>query len=500
MAPGSLPWLVHHDLRIAWRDARAGFGRLGPVAFAALGAVALAITHVAAWDIAGRVGKLASGLATRAEAEAYALPFAAFILLLLLAQTLNGATKLLYARGDLDLLLSSPTSPRRLLAARGLAVAFGAFASAAVFALPIADAAAARGHLRLFALYPTLGAAAVLAAAIGLAIALGLFRVLGARRTRLVAQLLATLIGAGFIIGLQVRRVLPDVAPGTLLPHGGWPRSALLLPVRAALGDVGALLLWLALAAIAFAAVALLLGPAFGRSAEAAAGAPTSRPRPRHRAGGRSLAQGSLAEIRSKERRLIARDPWLASQMLLQALYMTPLAALLWSGSGDPALALAPSIVVVTFQLSSSLAWLGLSGEDAPDLLASAPVPASMLRRGKREAVAGLTLAVVGFPLLYLATISLPVAVLVLGLAAVALMVAVAVQGWHAAPGRRSAFAVRHRESKLMGLVELTFSVLFGVSAALASVPSVWSLAPLALVGALVFWLRPSVESRGASA
>ena len=493
MRPGSFAWLLHHDLRLGWRDFRAGFGRLGARPLAGLVLVLLAVMHAAVWGLAGEVGSLAADPTTRGEAEALVLPAAGFVLLLMLAQTLNGATKLLYARGDLDLLLSSPASARRVLGARALAVALGALTSAAVFVLPIADDAAALGHPRLLALYPALAGGALLSAAAGLAVTLALFRLLGPRRTRLAAQVLATFVGAGFFLALQFRRLLPELLPADALVEGGWLRAALALPVRAALGAPVALAAWLALSAAVFAAAALALGPGFARSAVAAAGAGGAGPAAcrRSRSAARLFVRGPLPGLRLKEWRLIGRDPWVVSQVLLQILYMTPLIALMWTGNGDPALGVAPMIVVVTFQVSSSLTWLGLSGEDAPDLLASAPVSTTVLRRGKLQAVGALALCLVAPPLLYLVSISATAAAIATALAGLGLGTAVALQSWHGAPGRRSRFAARHRESKLMGLIEMVLSVLFGLGTALAVMLSAWALAPLAVAGAVVLWMRP---------
>ena len=268
----------------------------------------------------------------------------------------------------------------------------------------------------------------------------------------------------------------------------------MLLPVRAGMGDADALLLWCGTGLAAFGLAARLLGPAFAGSVRAASG--TAVPAPGRRAG-RARARrhafptSPLPALRRKEWRLIARDPWVVSQVLLQILYMTPLVALLWSGSGDPSLALAPMVVVVTFQVSSSLTWLGLSGEDAPDLLASSPTPPAALRRGKIEAVGSLTLGIVALPLAWLAWTAPAVGAAAAAIGAIGLAAAVTLQIWHGHPGRRSAFAARHRESKVMALVEMALSVLFGVAAALAAFGSLWTLAPLGLVGAVVGALRP---------
>jgi ABC-2 type transport system permease protein len=492
LRPGSLPWLLKHDLRLAWREFRAGFGRLGPKALACVVVLVIGVMHAAVWSIAGSIGAQSSDPALRQEAYADALPLSAFVLLLMLAQALNGATKLLYSRGDLDLILSSPASPRLVLGSRALAVALGALTSAAIFVLPLADAGAAQGYPAMLALYPTLAAGALLVGAIGLAGTLALFRVLGPRRTRLAAQVLATFIGGGFVIALQVRRLLPGLVPQSLMAEGGLPRAALLLPIRAALGEPDALALWCGLALMVFAAAALLLGPAFAQSANAARAVDVGGPRRKVvRSATQAFGRGPLPALRRKEWRLIARDPWVVSQILLQILYMTPLIALLWSGSGSPALAIAPMIAVVTFQVSSSLTWLGLSGEDAPDLLASSPTPAATMRRGKLEAIAALALGLVALPLVYLAWVS-PIAALgTAAIAALGLGAAVALQSWHGKPGRRSAFAARHRESKLVALIEMAFSVLFGLGAALAVIGSLWALAALAIVGVILLGLKP---------
>ena len=163
--------------------------------------------------------------------------------------------------------------------------------------LPVADAAALAGHGRLLALYPALAGGALLAAALGLAGTLALFRIVGPRRARLAAQVLATFVGAGFVIVLQLRRLLPGLLPQAGPAPGGWAEAAMLLPVRAGLGDADALLLWCGGGLAAFAVAARLLGPAFAGSVQAAAGAASgasagSAPRTARRRRGRRPAAG----------------------------------------------------------------------------------------------------------------------------------------------------------------------------------------------------------------
>ena len=89
---------------------------------------------------------------------------------------------------------------------------------------------------------------------------------------------------------------------------------------------------------------------------------------------------------------LLRRDPWLVSQTLMQILYLLPPALMLWRGFGDGNgiyAVLVPVLVMAAGQLAGGLAWLAISGEDAPDLVATAPVPTSFLMRAKIEGVLG---------------------------------------------------------------------------------------------------------------
>src|SRR5204863_3514179 len=96
--------------------------------------------------------------------------------------------------------------------------------------------------------------------------------------------------------------------------------------------------------------------------------------------------------LRQKEWTLLARDPWLVSQTLMQMLYLLPPALLLWRSYGEETGALVvavPVLVMAAGQLAGGLAWLAISGEDAPDLVATAPIRRGLVVRAKIEAVLG---------------------------------------------------------------------------------------------------------------
>jgi len=94
--------------------------------------------------------------------------------------------------------------------------------------------------------------------------------------------------------------------------------------------------------------------------------------------------------LRQKEWALLARDPWLMSQISMQILYLLPPALFLWHtlhSSTDAYVLLVPMMVMAAGHLGSNLAWLSISGEDAPDLVATAPISAQRIIWAKVEAV-----------------------------------------------------------------------------------------------------------------
>ena len=97
--------------------------------------------------------------------------------------------------------------------------------------------------------------------------------------------------------------------------------------------------------------------------------------------------------LRHKEWTLLLRDPWLISQTLMQILYLLPPALLLWvtfHDRDDLFVLLIPVVVMAAGQLAGGLAWLSISGEDAPDLVATAPITSRRVIWAKVEAVIGM--------------------------------------------------------------------------------------------------------------
>jgi ABC-2 type transport system permease protein len=119
-------------------------------------------------------------------------------------------------------------------------------------------------------------------------------------------------------------------------------------------------------------------------------------------------------------------------------------------------------------QLAGGLAWLTISGEDAADLVATAPLPASRVTRAKIEVVL-IVIAVAFAPLILpLALLSLPQAVVTAAGAGIAAISATAIQLWFRVQAKRSQFRRRQTSSRLATFAEAFSSIGWAATAALA--------------------------------
>ena len=203
-------------------------------------------------------------------------------------------------------------------------IAVGAVASAGLLLAPLADVAALRGHPHWLALYPALLAAGLTGTGFGVVVTMGLFLAAGPRRARLLGQIAATAVGASAVLGAQVVAMLPEHMRTSIFAAFAPPANTAGLfwtPVRAAAGEPSAVLIWTAFGAAVFALACVLFGERFARAAIASAGAP-AHAGGAARGNSRFGASASTA-LRIKERRVVWRDPWLMSQLLMQAAYTT---------------------------------------------------------------------------------------------------------------------------------------------------------------------------------
>jgi len=502
-APGSFLWLLANDLRLNWRRFT---GMLGPSVNAwtsaarrdtgpwVILAIAFLVSHLLAWPVALAIGDIARDMAKGAASNGVVLAGIGFsIFTWMIAQSLFGTMRALYDRGDLDLLMGSPLPATRIFAAKACAIAASTTGSIAVLALPLVDMLAVTGQPQWFGVYPVLAALGILASAIALLIAIALFFALGARRARLVLQLTGAAIGGGFVLAAQVVMLLPSTTQSQVL---AWIVAAtgdgmLLAQVSrtiaiAMTGDGASIMLMLAVSFTAFAAAVVVLSEHFARASLEAAGSATAGARA-STARGRRFRTGPGAALRRKEWRLLVRDPGLFAQISLQIIYTIPLVlVLVKSGSLPIGVAVAPSLVVIVAQVAASLAWITVSGEDAPELIAAAPIEPSAVDRAKLTAIAAPVLGLLAVPVLLLALVAPAAAVAALVLASGASLSTALLNLWHPMPGNRRGMLRRHSQSKLLALVEHIIAVLWAVATVLVLLGTVWFVAPIALaVGVL---------------
>ncbi len=493
--PGTFLWLLANDLKLNWRRFGDLIGRQSVARLLLIGLCGGTVLHLAAWPVAVW---LSPRVYQADSAPASLVVLAICIFTWMVAQSLFASTRTLFDRADLDLLLGSPLPAARIFAAKAAGIAASAFGSVALLTLPVANAGALVDRVEWLGIYPALVGMALIATATGLAVSIGLFFLVGPRRARVYTQLTGAIIGGGFMLGAQVVAMLPvrfqavlsDWLTSTTFSNAADVRSLFGLPVAALRGDVLSMCIVVVLGLMVFAAAVLCLGERFARANLAAAGAPADAREPgKQQKRTRPRFNSSLGQnLRRKEWRLLVRDPSLFTQLGLQIVYTLPVAVLLLRSETLPtALALAPTIVVIAAQIASSIAWITVSGEDAPELLASAPVAPATVDRGKLSAVALPVAVILALPLACLASVSLFAALITAVVAACAGASTALVNFWHPMPGSRRGMLRRHSQSKLIALVEHGFAILWAITIVFAMMGTWMTLSPIAVVVGVLF-------------
>src|SRR5215510_10014855 len=272
----SLSWFVRHEVRLAWREwiTMLTGGRRGRKRAALIGLVAFAaLMHLPAYAVIGRFADLEMPLDKSSLIVMTATIALAWALML--SQAIESVTRVFYARADLDLIMSSPVRLTNIFSVRIAAIALSVTSMALLFSTPFVDVLVFSGGARWLAAFGAVIAIGLSAAAIAIAVTVILFHVIGPSRTRLVAQILAAVVGAGFVIALQIAAilsygtlsrfaVLTSDAAASFAPDAS---SLLWWPARAALGDAEALLLLLAGSLIMLGAVMAIFSPRFADTA-----------------------------------------------------------------------------------------------------------------------------------------------------------------------------------------------------------------------------------------
>jgi ABC-2 type transport system permease protein len=503
----ALSWFARHELRLAWREwfAMITGGRRRRTRAAVIGLVIFAaLMHLPAWAVIGRYADLEAPLDKTSLIVITSTVLLAWALML--SQAIESVTRVFYARADLDLIMSSPTRLANVFSIRIASITLTVTFMALMLSTPFVDVLVLSGGARWFAAFGVVTAVGLSAAACAIAITIVLFRVIGPARTRLMAQILAAVIGAGFVIALQIAAilstgtlsrfaVLTSDAAAAFAPDLG---SLMWWPARAMLGDSEALLLLLAISLVVLGVVMTIFSPRFADTAIKAWAHASST---RHGANTRRFRGGSRQQaLRRKEFLLLRRDPWLMSQTLMQLLYLVPPAVFLWrsfSNSSTAIVLITPVIVMAAGQLAGGLAWLTISGEDAADLVATAPLLPSSITRAKIEVVL-IAIGAIFAPLVTALAVLAPVqAVVTTAGVVIAATSATAIQLWFRVQARRSQFRRRQTSSRLATFAEAFSSIGWAATSALVlalpMVAAISALLTLAILAA-TWKLSPTRE------
>lgn len=494
--PGSWLWLLKNELRLNWR----GIGGSHLWLIMAGGGLLWACLHWAAWaalpggykflQMMLKVPLLSGGLFWVSVS-------------LLISQAMTSTVTALIDRGDLDLLLSSPLSQRAIFLVRGLSIAVSVSLLPAFALLPVAHAGLFRGFPGLMAIYPVVIATALGCTAAGMLLTMALLRLLGARRARTAGQILAAFIGAAFFLVFQLPNILPADTKRAFVAwvNAGMqesgllgPASALWWPVRAMLGEALPLL---AVTAGGIGGFFLAVGLTYRRFISGTQEALTGGRVSSAKGGGAGplFRTGLVRVLLFKEWKLVLRDMQVISQALLQLLYMVPL-FFLGFRSGPQGQFLVPLLVTVTAMLCGNIAWITINAEDAPELIAAAPVSLARVLSIKAAAAVLPVLAAL-LPLAAWWSLRDPRAAATLLFCGTGAMLSAAlIQIWCPRAANRRDLKNRHKQGGPGGYLELASTI--GWAGITACAGGYWSWLPLAAAVAAAAVLTAWFLGRGA--
>lgn len=509
---GSILWLFRHELRLLWFSAGSGKAEksqrrpgLAGLAFIGLAWLALhAIALFVVWRTAGIDVR-----DPRVLVAVSALLYGSMTFML--SSALKSSVLVLFERGDLDLLLSSPLPSHSIFTVRLGTVALGTAGLYLFFLAPFAHAGALLGHVGWLAVYPVVLGTATVVACAAMLLTLGLVRLIGAHRTRIVAQVIGALAGALIFILSQLfaqfsrsmeTRAAAAFARAFAEDGALGAGSPVWLPGRALLGEPLPVLGVVAVAAAAFVFTAARTHRFFVHGLQQAASSSRAARRPAHGLRfrfGRSLFMTMLL----KEWRLVLRDPQLISQVALQLIYLLPLFFIIFKRSDVQLPAMAAGLTLLCSSLTASLGWIIVAAEDAPDLLRLSPAPQRTVRTAKLAAAVLPCLALVCLPLAWL-IVRAPLAGLgAAGAVVGAVCAAAVIVHWCGRPGLRSDYLARGKGDFPTSILQMFNSLSWGglawCLASMAAGPSdrtvvgasFAALAALATLGAARLFRRP---------
>ena len=240
--PGSSWWLLQHELRMFWFNhgarakKRSWMVPLLGILWLCLHGVAFMLLRKMPAPPPSVSALLAMGI------TALLVVLGTFMF----SSGLKSSVDSLFERGDVDLLLSSPLPSASIFTVRLGAITISVAGVYLLLVGPVVNAGLFIGHPGWLAAYAVIVAWASICCSLSMLLTLLLVRVLGARKTRVVAQVLSAIAGALMFLLAQAQNIFQIYSPEALksLSTGSLalgsalaPDSVLWTPGRAVMGD-----------------------------------------------------------------------------------------------------------------------------------------------------------------------------------------------------------------------------------------------------------------------
>ena len=285
-------------------------------------------------------------------------------------------------RGDLDLLLSSPLKPKDIAIGRILVSTFRTLMMFLMFGAMFLGNAAISVRHELFTFIPVAIGLSLFEGGVGFMLARLLLLKLGLSNGRKISQILGFGGIAAGTIYLQTSRISHSSGKMTDLfaYHGNYSMTDNILVWfgHALLGNWLNALLVMVAGVLVFMGIMNSMGNAFAKDVANIAGQTELSPDVKRKSNKISFAKNADFIILRKELLSIMRDPITIVQMIIPLAAFVPIFMTL-SGKNDidtgvVQYVFAPLTVFATATMTSTLAWMVASVEEARDLLKSSPI------------------------------------------------------------------------------------------------------------------------------
>jgi ABC-2 type transport system permease protein len=318
----------------------------------------------------------------------------------------------LFDRGDMDLLLSSPISPKVVLASHLLQTALGIFVGYCLYLVPVSYVAIAFGYPQLLGIYPSFIGLSLSVSSVGILLTLWLVRRLGVKRMQTTIQVATILLSGSLYLVSQLPTMLGTNTWGVagsqqvfqqLFGATGLLRakSWIWFPARAAFMDIPSVVLTLLVSGGMAWFTVELMHQTFLTGTQQVTTLKSSR---RIASSTHHFASNSTLIVLLKEWRTIARSPALLTTIANQLFALAPSLILFHRMlAGNITTLAAIFIPALGGALVLSLTQICVSAEESPSLLRSSPINQVVLCRLKLLAalIPVWLLALPGFLLLF---------------------------------------------------------------------------------------------------